>query len=90
MLFCLAEEVLSRGLTKLVQEGKFDQMKGAKGMQVPSHILYADDVMIFCRGTQSTLRNIMSLIERYGDISGQRVNSSKSKYYAASYVSSRR
>lgn len=52
LLFCLAEEVLSRGLSKLVQDGKLNQMTGARGMQVPSHILYADDIMIFCRGTQ--------------------------------------
>lgn len=73
-----------------MQVVKLNLMVGARNMHVPSHILYADGVMIFCRGTQNTLRNVMSLFSRYGEISGQKVNSSKSKFYVDSHVSSRR
>lgn len=51
LFFCIAEEVLSGGITKLVREGNLQLMAGARGSKVPSHVLYADDIMIFCKGT---------------------------------------
>nr|ABN09154.1 RNA-directed DNA polymerase (Reverse transcriptase) [Medicago truncatula] len=56
LLFCLAEDVLSRSLTKLVEQGKLKQMRGTRNCLVPSHILYADDIMIFCNGGISDAR----------------------------------
>ena len=49
LLFCIAEEVLSRGLTKLVDEGKLEQISGARYSLVPSHVLYVDDIMVLCK-----------------------------------------
>lgn len=51
LLFCLAEEVLSRGISQLVSAGKIQLIKGNISQAIPSHILYADDVMLFCKGT---------------------------------------
>lgn len=68
LFFCLAEEVLSRGLTKLVTSGKLSLMTGSRGTHVPSHVLYADDIMIFCKGTQRNLRGLMSISKIWGDI----------------------
>lgn len=89
LLFCLAEEVLSRSLSKLVQDGKLQLMAGPRGIQVPSHVLYADDVMIFCKGTKQNLMTLMDLFNRYGEISGQVINPSKSTFYAG-LISARR
>jgi len=44
--FCLAEEVLSRGISKLVDEGKLSLMKATRHIQFPSHCFYADDLMV--------------------------------------------
>jgi hypothetical protein len=81
MLFCLAEEVLSRGLAALVSNGKITQMKACRNLLVPSHCLYADDVLIFCQGTLSNIQEIMHLFSDYGCFYGQIINSSKSKFY---------
>jgi hypothetical protein len=41
LLFCLAEDVLSRSISKLVSQGNLNQIKGTKNFMVPSHSLYA-------------------------------------------------
>ncbi|WJX39138.1 hypothetical protein P8452_26715 [Trifolium repens] len=48
LLFCLAEEVLSRGISKLVVDGNMELIKGSRNSLVPSHCLYANDIMVFC------------------------------------------
>jgi ribonuclease HI len=53
----------------------------------PTHLLYADDVLIFCKGTQKNLKHIMGAFKDYGDISGQLVNWGKSSIYFGSSVS---
>jgi len=48
LLFCIAEEVLIRGILKLVEDGKVNLITGSRHSQVPSHCFYADDIMIYC------------------------------------------
>jgi hypothetical protein len=50
LLFCLAEDVLSRSISRLVSQGKLNLIKGTRQVYVPSHSFYADDLMIFCKG----------------------------------------
>ncbi|KAF1874540.1 hypothetical protein Lal_00029967 [Lupinus albus] len=50
LLFCLAEDVISRGITNLVADRKFKTISGPKALSTTSHVLYAVDVLIFCRG----------------------------------------
>lgn len=47
ILFCLAEEVLSRAISLAVANGKLNLMIGSKGVRMLSHSLYADDVKLF-------------------------------------------
>jgi len=89
LLFCIAEEVLSRGLSALVLEGKLTQMRASRNLYVPSHCLYADDILIFCSGTLANIRHIMKLFEVYGQYSGQIVNAQKSKFYSGAISLSR-
>ena len=58
LLFCLAEEVLSRGIFKLVNDKKILHMANLQGYLAPSHILYVDDIFVFCRGDIMSLRNL--------------------------------
>jgi len=82
LLFCLAEDVLSRSISKLVQEGKVELIKASRHQTLPSHILYADDVMIFCKGKSSCIQALQSLFIKYAECSGQVINPSKSTIYA--------
>jgi len=47
LVFCVAEEVLSRGISKLVNDKKILHMTSPQGYLTPSHILYADDIFVF-------------------------------------------
>jgi len=89
LLFCLAEEVLSRGISKLVEDGDLELMTGTRRCQVPSHTLYADDIMIFCKGKISCINALINLFSRYAQASGQVVSSSKSTIYSSSISSAR-
>jgi hypothetical protein len=71
LLFCLAEDVLSRSISKLVSDGKLlDLIKGTRNHLVPSHTFYADDLMIFCKGKLFGLNALKSLFDSYAVESG--------------------
>ncbi|GAU38423.1 hypothetical protein TSUD_396030 [Trifolium subterraneum] len=84
LLFCLAEDVLSRSISKLVAEGKLDLIKGTRSFSVPSHSFYADDLMILCKGKLSGLTYLKYLFDKYALESGQIINISKSTIFSGS------
>jgi ribonuclease HI len=84
LLFCIAEDVLSRGISKLVESGNLELIKGTRHLNVPSHTLYADDIMIFCKGKLSNIDALMNLFDRYAASSGQNINPAKSTIFAGS------
>lgn len=59
-------------------------MAGPKGAQTPSHVLYADDVMVFCKGTKKNLSNLMSIFKEYGEASGHYLSIEKCRFYSGS------
>jgi len=70
LLFCIAKDVLSRNITLLVQQGKLELIKGSRTSYVPSHSLYADDIMIFCKGKLTSIQALMHLFTTYALASG--------------------
>ncbi|KAI9187344.1 hypothetical protein LWI28_027039 [Acer negundo] len=74
LLFGIVEDFLSRLLTRLVGSSQILPISYPRGFLAPTHLIYADDVLIFCRGTQNNLKHIMGAFRDYGDISGQLVN----------------
>jgi len=88
LLFCIAEDVLSRNISRLVEQGRLDLIKGTRAIQVPSHSLYAD-IMIFCKGKLSSVQALMELFNSYAMASGQHINPSKSTVYYGSISATR-
>jgi hypothetical protein len=82
LLFCIAKEVLSRGLAKLVEDGKLDLIKGSRHSLVPSHCLYVDDIMVFCGGKTFGIIALKNLFTRYAICSGQIINATKSTIFS--------
>jgi hypothetical protein len=89
LLFCIAGDVLSRSILKASTEGKLTPMSLCRNVQVPTHVLYADDIMIFCKGSKSNIRNLMHIFHLYGEVSGQVINKQKSKFYSGAISNSR-
>ncbi|KAL6128598.1 hypothetical protein ACLB2K_071953 [Fragaria x ananassa] len=66
LLFCLAEEVLSRGISELLNNGRLKPISSPQRVVAPSHVLFADDVIVFCQGDQRNLSLVKSLFDEYG------------------------
>jgi hypothetical protein len=61
----------------------------SRGAFVPSHVLYADDIMIFCKGTEKIIWFVLCIFNDYGVASGQIINKTKSRFYVGSLSNSR-
>lgn len=64
-------------------------MKGSKSMAFPSHILHANDILIFCKGAKSNMTIIYSFFTQYAKASSQVFNTVKSYLYCGSISYSR-
>ncbi|XP_026384252.1 uncharacterized protein LOC113279804 [Papaver somniferum] len=89
ILFVIAEEVLSRNITKMVQEVTIRSMVNRNGCK-PSHLLFADDIFVFCNGHKKSLEQLMRFLLKYQQASWKMVNKSKSKCFVGGVIESRR
>jgi len=81
--------VLSRALSMASNVGRITPMSYCRGVSLPTHILYADDVLIFCTGTKSNIRRLLNIFNQYSEVSGQIINNSKSRFFTGAMSSSR-
>ncbi|KAL2320908.1 hypothetical protein Fmac_029877 [Flemingia macrophylla] len=42
-------------------------MMGPRNCKVPFHAVYADGIMVFCKGTLSSLEELSLLLDLYGE-----------------------
>ncbi|XP_026433405.1 uncharacterized protein LOC113330808 [Papaver somniferum] len=80
LIFVLIEDVLSRNISKLFAEKKMSHMVTRGGIS-PTHLFFADDIMIFCKGNLWSINNLEDLLGKYQRTSGQTVCRQKSKIY---------
>ena len=59
------------------------------GVAFLTHILYADDVMIFRTGTKSNIRCLLNIFKDYLEVSRQIVNNAKSRFFTGAMASAR-
>lgn len=84
LLFCLAKDVLIRGLSHMVTSNKLDLIKASRTVLIPSHTLCVSDIMLFTRGCTSSLDSIAELFVKYVECSCQVCNPSKLTMYGGS------
>ncbi len=77
-LFILGSEVLSRLLHNAENMGSFKGFPLAPVCPKVSHLLFADDLIIFAKATVEDAKAIQSCIDLYQHCSGQLVNAKKS------------
>lgn len=77
-LFIIVSKLLSRLLHKWEREGKFNGVKLGRSSLSISHLLFADDVLIFCRANTREIRNVLKCLGLYCRWSGQAINFDKS------------
>ncbi|KAK3232467.1 hypothetical protein Dsin_004348 [Dipteronia sinensis] len=69
LLFGIVEDFLSRFLSRMVESSQLLSFSSPRGFVASTHLLYADDVLIFCRGTVKNLKGIMQAFDVYGGLS---------------------
>ncbi|KAJ0016848.1 hypothetical protein Pint_10144 [Pistacia integerrima] len=72
LLFRLTEEVLSRGLSKLLEEGQITHISSPGECTPPSHCLFTNDIFIFCRTDSNSLRQLIEFSDWYEQTSAKR------------------
>ncbi|XP_026397133.1 uncharacterized protein LOC113291861 [Papaver somniferum] len=80
LIFVLIEDIISRNLSKLFARRSMHHMVIKKGVS-PTHLLFAGDILVFCRGNLQSLQSLLNLLDMYQKSSGQCVNFVKSKFY---------
>ena len=86
-LFILAEEVLSRGLSKLYADGGVKAFHTGRGIVLISHMLFADDTLLFLRGNKPSLEHLFGFLSKYEQSSGQRISKQKSSLICSARIS---
>ena len=56
-------------------------MASPTGYITPTHILCTNDIFVFCRVDNKSLRNLSIFLKTYDDFSGHYVNNSKSSFF---------
>ncbi|XP_010270689.1 PREDICTED: uncharacterized protein LOC104606940 [Nelumbo nucifera] len=76
VIMCMS--ALSLLLSKLVEHKKLSGIKIARGCPIVSHMMFADDLVIFGKNTVHELENVKKALQIFGCSSGQEVNYAKS------------
>uniref|UniRef100_A0A803PL04 Reverse transcriptase domain-containing protein n=1 Tax=Cannabis sativa TaxID=3483 RepID=A0A803PL04_CANSA len=77
-LFLLCHDVLSRLLLRAEKRGDIKGISIARGATPISHLMFADDTMIFARASKQAARCISECIHKYEQWSGQLCSKEKS------------
>ncbi|KAL3825323.1 hypothetical protein ACJIZ3_021352 [Penstemon smallii] len=77
-LFLFCAEVLSGLLRNEEEKGNIAGLSVCTGAPPVSHLLFADDTMIFCNANAISSETIRNVLKTYEDASGQQVNFQKS------------
>lgn len=80
-LFILASEVLSRLILAAEGTGFLHGVKVSRSAPSISHLLFADDIMIFSRANRQEVAVIGEILSKYSRWSGQRISYGKSALY---------
>ncbi|GLT85578.1 hypothetical protein SLE2022_037650 [Rubroshorea leprosula] len=77
-LYLFIADILSRLLMTATAEKKISGYKIRKRSPTISHLLFADDSLVFCRATLEEVSHLQAILRLYGEVSGQKVNFTKS------------
>lgn len=80
-LFVMCTEMLVQRLKKAENEGQISGLQVARGAPPVSHLLFADDSMLYCKGDSVELDRMIQVLHQYSLLSGQQINYQKSSVY---------
>jgi hypothetical protein len=77
LLFLLVEEGLSRAIGEAKSRGEFHGISISPTLRI-SHLLFVDDVLIFCSGLRGDVEKLSSILDLFGRETGMQINAQKS------------
>ncbi|XP_057426510.1 uncharacterized protein LOC130719933 [Lotus japonicus] len=78
-LFILCAEVFAGLIDEQVAQNNIHGIKIARGAPQISHLFFADDSLLFMRANLVEAEHVLTIIKRYEEASGQRVNFDKTE-----------
>ena len=78
-------EVLAQMLKSAERSKKISGLRVARRAPLVSHLLFADDSMLYCKGSEEELNQVLQILQTYSMASGQRINYQKSSVYFGKY-----
>lgn len=86
LLFTMAQQIFSFNLKKLELMGDLQLYKLRRNVQSISHLLFADDMLVFSNGRLKSFRCLRGLLQSYERSSGQQINLEKSSIYVSKSI----
>jgi hypothetical protein len=80
-IFIMCMEFLSYLIHERCSDNLWDPVKAARNGPAFSHLFFADDLVLFAKADRKNCQSIKEVLETFCDLSGQKVNSCKSKAY---------
>jgi len=80
-IFILCMEKLSLAINNAVLQGEWEPIRMSASSPPLSHLLFADDVLLFTKAKNSQLRFIKDLFDHFSQASGLKINISKSRAF---------
>ncbi|XP_060974305.1 uncharacterized protein LOC133039423 [Cannabis sativa] len=87
LLFILCGEVLSRMISAKEEEGSLYGFRISPESQPISHLMYADDLVVFVKADSNNVETFLDVMNTYCRWSGQQINGRKSKIIFSKYCS---
>ncbi|KAL4301309.1 hypothetical protein AHAS_Ahas17G0288000 [Arachis hypogaea] len=89
-LFVICMERLSCLIARQVEVGRWKPVTVSRGGPVISHLLFADDLILFCKEKKSQVLHVLDTISTFCRASGMKVNFDKSRAICSMNVSRQR
>ena len=83
-LFILCMEKLYVAISTAVLQGEWEPFQITNTRPQLSHLLFADDVLLFIKARNAQIRLVTDLVERFSQASGLKINLSKSRAFYSS------
>jgi hypothetical protein len=80
-LFVLCIDKLSHLIMHAVETGEWRAMKAGKNGPVISHLMFADDLLLFGEATEHQMNCVMRILDVFCRLSGQQVSTEKTSIY---------
>ena len=73
-LFLLCMEFFGARITKMCEDNKWDMVRASKNGPSFSHVLFANDILLFAKANTKNCNSIMEVLNNFCNLAGQKVN----------------